>query len=135
MAQRQNFGPGYQVVSVGRTEKESFRAAVQDSLLLRCGTKLEKPAPGADELQGMTLREIAREMVIRSGQRAGGDIRTIVGRALTTTDMPQLLVETSRRTLMEAYEQAPRPGATGARPARPRTSRRARPWAWKATWR
>lgn len=55
----------------------------------------------------MTLREIAREMVIRSGQRAGGDIRTIVGRALTTTDMPQLLVETSRRTLMEAYEQAP----------------------------
>ena len=107
VAQRQNFGPGYQVVSVGRTEKESFRAAVQDSLLLRCGTKLEKPAPGADELQGMTLREIAREMVIRSGQRAGGDIRTIVGRALTTTDMPQLLVETSRRTLMEAYEQAP----------------------------
>ena len=107
VAQRQNFGPGYQVVSVGRTEKESFRAAAQDSLLLRCGTKLEKPAPGADELQGMTLREIAREMVIRSGQRAGGDIRTIVGRALTTTDMPQLLVETSRRTLMEAYEQAP----------------------------
>ena len=107
VAQRQNFGPGYQVVSVGRTEKESFRAAVQDSLLLRCGTRLEKPAPGADELQGMTLREIAREMVIRSGQRAGGDIRTIVGRALTTTDMPQLLVETSRRTLMEAYEQAP----------------------------
>ena len=107
VAQRQNFGPGYQVVSVGRTEKESFRAAVQDSLLLRCGTKLEKPAPGADELQGLTLREIAREMVIRSGQRAGGDIRTIVGRALTTTDMPQLLVETSRRTLMEAYEQAP----------------------------
>ena len=107
VAQRQNFGPGYQVVSVGRTEKESFRAAVQDSLLLRCGTRLEKPAPGADELQGLTLREIAREMVIRSGQRAGGDIRTIVGRALTTTDMPQLLVETSRRTLMEAYEQAP----------------------------
>ena len=107
VAQRQNFGPGYQVVSVGRTEKESFRAAVQDSLLLRCGTKLEKPAPGADELQGMTLSEIAREMVIRSGQRAGGDIRIIVGRALTTTDMPQLLVETSRRTLMEAYEQAP----------------------------
>lgn len=107
VAQRQNFGPGFQVVSVGRTEKEAFRAAVQDSLLLRCGTKLEKPAPGADELRGLTLREIAREMLLRSGQRAGGDIRTIVGRALTTTDMPQLLVETSRRTLMEAYEQAP----------------------------
>lgn len=107
VAQRRHFGPGYQVVSVGRTEKEAFRAAVQDSLLLRCGTKLDKPAPGADELQGLTLREIARELLLRSGQRTSGDIRTIVGRALTTTDMPQLLVETSRRTLMEAYEQAP----------------------------
>ena len=107
VAQRQHFGPGYQAVSVGRTEKETFRAAVQDSLLLRCGARLDKPAPGAEELQGLTLREIARELLLRSGQRTSGDIRTIVGRALTTTDMPQLLVETSRRTLMEAYEQAP----------------------------
>ena len=107
VAQRRHPGPGFQVVSMGRAEKETFRAAVQDSLLLRCGARLDKPAPGAEELRGMTLREIAREMVMRAGQRSGGDIRDIVGRALTTTDMPQLLVETSRRTLMEAYEQAP----------------------------
>ena len=99
-------GPGFRV-SMGNTEQEKFRSAVQDSLSLRCGHALEKPAEGARELQSYSLREIAREMLARSGQPSGGHIVQLVGRALATTDLPLLLVEASRRTLMEAFEAAP----------------------------
>jgi hypothetical protein len=101
-----NTGPGFRV-SMGATEQDKFRAAAQDALLLRCGNRIDKPADGAAELQGYSLRELAREVLVRSGQRPSGDIRNIVGRALATTDLPHLLVETSRRTLMEAFELAP----------------------------
>ena len=103
--QTQTTGPGFRV-SMGNTEQEKFRAAVQDALSLRCGHKVEKPAEGATELQSYSLREMSREMLVRSGQRPDGHIVQIVGRALATTDLPQLLVETSRRTLMEAFEAA-----------------------------
>lgn len=103
---RSSSGPGF-AVSTGQTEKDKARAAIQDALYLRAGHKVEKPAPGAEELRGFSLREMAREMVVRSGGDTRGDIRAIVGRALTTTDLPILLVETSRRTLMDAYEAAP----------------------------
>ena len=106
LQQRRSQGPGF-AVSLGATELEKTRAAIQDALCLRAGLNVEKPAPGADTLRACSLREMAREMVARSGGDARGDIRQIVGRALTTTDLPQLLVETSRRQLMEAYEAAP----------------------------
>lgn len=98
-------GPGFRV-TMGNTEQEKFRAAAQDALSLRCGVRVEKPAEGATELQSYSLREMAREMLVRSGQRPEGHIVQIVGRALATTDLPHLLVETSRRTLMEAFESA-----------------------------
>lgn len=99
-------GPGFQV-AMGASEQEKVRAAAQDSLFLRAGLQVEKPAPGADEMRSYSLRELAREMVARSGGSTRGDIRQIVGRALTTTDLPLLMVETSRRALMEGYEAAP----------------------------
>lgn len=98
-------GPGFRV-TMGNTEQEKFRAAAQDALSLRCGVRVERPAEGATELQSYSLREMAREMLVRSGQRPEGHIVQIVGRALATTDLPHLLVETSRRTLMEAFEAA-----------------------------
>lgn len=106
LQQRRGSGPGFHV-STGATEQQKTRAAIQDALLMRAGITIEKPAPGAEELRGFSLREMAREMVLRSGGDMRGDIRAIVGRALTTTDLPVLLIETSRRTLMDAYEAAP----------------------------
>lgn len=103
---RNSSGPGF-AVSMGATEKDKARAAIQDALYMRAGLTVDKPAAGAEELRGLSLREMAREMVMRSGGDTRGDIRAIVGRALTTTDLPALLVETSRRTLMDAYEAAP----------------------------
>lgn len=105
LQQRRGSGPGFHASS-GETEQQT-RAAIQDALFMRAGIQLEKTRPGAEELRGYSLREMCREMVFRSGGSLQGDIRSIVGRALTTTDMPILLIETSRRNLMDAYEAAP----------------------------
>ncbi len=93
-------------VSMGQTGQEKFRASVQDSLLLRCDIRLDKPAPGADNLLGYSLREICREMLDRAGLSPHGHPLQMIGRALSTTDLPALLVETQRRVLMEAFEKA-----------------------------
>lgn len=106
LQQRRGSGPGFHA-STGLTEQQKTRAAIQDALFMRAGISVEKPAAGAEELRGLGLREMCREMVFRSGGSVHGDIRAIVGRALTTTDMPMLLIETSRRTLKNAYETAP----------------------------
>lgn len=106
LQQRRGSGPGFHA-STGLTEQQKTRAAIQDALFMRAGISVEKPAAGAEELRGLGLREMCREMVFRSGGDMRGDIRAIVGRALTTTDLPALLIETSRRTLMDAYEAAP----------------------------
>lgn len=103
--QRRGVGPGF-TVAMGATEMEKVRAATRDTLLMRCGIAVEKPAPGADVFQSLPLSMLARELLMRSNQPVSGDIRSIVGRALTTTDLPMLLVETTRRVLMEAYEKA-----------------------------
>lgn len=112
---RRGQGPGYHV-SQGLDEGQRFRAAALDSLLMRCGCGRygadpgatdARPASGADELRAYSLRELAREMLARSGGDARGDIMQVVGRALTTTDLPHLLIETSRRVLMDAFEVAP----------------------------
>lgn len=105
LQQRRGSGPGFHV-STGATEQQKTRAAIQDALFMRAGISVEKPAPGAEELRCYSLREMCREMVLRSGGSLRGDIRTIVGRALTTTDMPILLIDTSRRQLMDAFEAA-----------------------------
>lgn len=112
---RRGTGPAFHV-SQGRDEGQKFRAAALDSLLLRVGSarfgadpkkKDAQPEPGAEELRGLSLRELARDMLARAGGDTRGDAMQIVGRALTTTDLPHLLVETSRRVLMEAYDVAP----------------------------
>ena len=47
-------------VGVVRDEGDKFRAAAADSILLRAGREVEKPADGARDLRSLTLRDIAR---------------------------------------------------------------------------
>ena len=113
-------------VSMGNTESQKVNGAMQDTLLIRCGlplyqgdtTKndfwltphakrsLREPSPGAEEFMALPLAMLCREALLRSGQRVPGDIREIVGRALTATDLPKLLVDTQSRVLMDAFEKA-----------------------------
>ena len=93
-------------VDMGAAERDKVRDAARDSLLLRCGMAVDKPAPGAVEMRSMSMRELARDFLARSGQSLGGDIKTLIGRALTTTDLPMALTETARKVLEDAFERA-----------------------------
>ena len=98
-------------VDVGRTEQEKVREAVSHGLLLRCGVAESringgKPAPGAREFSGMSMREVCREMLMRSGRPTGGNVVEMVGRALSTTDLPNLLTDTANRVLLDGWESA-----------------------------
>ncbi len=52
MMERKPDGPGFRPTSVqvGAEEKEKFRSAAVDSILVRIGSVIEKPQPGAMEL-------------------------------------------------------------------------------------
>lgn len=98
-------------VDVGRTEQEKVREAVSHGLLLRCGVAESRinggrPAPGAREFSGMSMREVCREMLVRSGRPTSGNVVEMVGRALSTTDLPNLLTDTANRVLMDGWESA-----------------------------
>lgn len=53
---------------VDREEADKIREAASDSILLRAGRSIEKPADGARELRGMKLRDIAIDCLVRAGR-------------------------------------------------------------------
>lgn len=99
--QRQG-GPAYGV-DVGLDERDKFRAAMADGLKLRAGMAVDKPAPGALELRGLTLREVSRECLRRVGGSVPANPMDMIGRALTTSDLPVLLGSVANLSLMEGY--------------------------------
>ncbi|MDY0398792.1 MAG: hypothetical protein RBR03_09050 [Desulfuromonas thiophila] len=93
-------------VEIVADARDKFRSAAEDALLLRAGFTLEKPAAGADELVGYSLREMARESLRAAGQPIGGNPLEMIGRALTTSDLPNLLTNVANKSLFEGYQAA-----------------------------
>ena len=107
--QKTDSSPAFRV-SIGADEKEKFRAAAGDSLLMRSGQSallVASPAPGAQDLMGHSMRELARHSLLLSGQPTGGNAMEMVGRALTTSDFPYLLANVANKSLMVGWETAP----------------------------
>ena len=98
--------PGFRV-SMGQDEDEKFRAAAADSLVLRTsfGRVVKTPAPGAEELRGFTLAELARDCLRRAGKPTRGDM-DMVGRAFTTSDFPSILADAAHRAVLAGAEEA-----------------------------
>lgn len=101
-------------VSVEEDESVKFRAAATDALLLRAGIPLpqeasgqrRRPAAGAEEMRGYTLREMARESLRRKGLRTTGDM-DMVGRAFTSTsDFPTMLADVAHQSVLAGFESA-----------------------------
>lgn len=66
---RQNGAPIAQggSVDVTRDAQDKFRAAAGDALVMRSGIAVERPADGARELMGMSLRDLAIECMAAEG--------------------------------------------------------------------
>ena len=75
-------------VAVTKDEGDKFRAAAVDGLVMRAGFAVDKPAAGADEFRGMSLRGLAVECLVREG-RSEGELRRM--------DKTQLFEEMSRQ--------------------------------------
>lgn len=108
-------GPG--ITESGRTELEKFTLAAEDAICLRGSMRLEKPAPGAQELRGRTLRELSREYL----ERMGISTRTMTNNQLagvalgvvrlsgmhTTSDFAGILSNVASKVMQKAYTEAP----------------------------
>lgn len=98
--------PKYSGIEVGISDREKFRAAAEDGILLRGGVDVEKPSVGAMELRGFTLVELARECLKRSGRNHYGSVYEMVGRAMVTDDFPYLLANVANKSLFSGWEGA-----------------------------
>lgn len=96
-------------IAYGDDERDKFRAAAFDSLILRAGIagmSVEKPAPGAEQLRGFTLQELARECLRVQGLDFSGRRIDMVGRAMTTDDFSYLLANVANKSLFAGWESA-----------------------------
>lgn len=93
-------------IRIEREEKDKFRAAAQDSILVRAGIEVKEPAPGYDELLTFGLRDLARECLRMAGERIPRNVMEMVGRAMTTGDFPYILADSARKSLFAGYEGA-----------------------------
>ena len=95
-------------VQMGETEEEKLRAARRDALLMRNGISVEKPAHGASELRHMSVRDMARDMLARSGEKNvyALDDGTLYERALTTGALPTLLKDATDFSMKQGFARA-----------------------------
>lgn len=91
----------------GGDERDKLRAAASDGVLLRAGVRLEKPAAGATELAGYSLRELARHMLLRSGQPVPSGMREMIERALSTSDFQYVLSTSATKSLAQGFAEEP----------------------------
>lgn len=103
-------------VKVTADEGDKFRAAAADALSLRCGMSVEKPADGARELRGMSLRDLSIECLVRDGQSdsalrrmSSDDLYSEMCRQYfnPTAAFPAILDETIRKNIVQLYNEVP----------------------------
>lgn len=95
-------------VQMGESEEEKLRAARRDALLMRNGISVEKPAPGASELRHMSVRDMARDILSRAGEKNvyALDDGALFQRAMTTGALPMLLKDSTEFSMKEGFERA-----------------------------
>lgn len=107
-------GPGR--IESGETEMQKFKGAAVDGLLMRAGEKLDKPAPGAEQLRGHELTSLVRESLARSGVNVSAltsrvAIADYIFRSrqgsMTTSDFPEVFRDAADKVLQRRYREAP----------------------------
>lgn len=97
-------------VEMGEVENAKIRAAMTDGLLMRAGISVEKPAEGAAEMRGRSLRSIMEEVLERDGVRGASRMadEDLIRSALTGTGaLPGILSNVANKSMAKAYEDAP----------------------------
>lgn len=82
-----------------------FIAAASDAILIRSGTRIERPHPAANDFRGMSVMDLARTCVNRSGRAFSGESGEVIIRAaMGTSDFPALLGDVLWKSLRQGVE-------------------------------
>ncbi len=95
---------------VTKDENDKVRSAAADGLLMRCGIDVKQPANGASEFRGMSIRDIAVECLIRSGDGKAHRLSNedLFKRSLTPDSaFVSIADDVANRTVLAAQETAP----------------------------
>jgi len=93
--------------TVVEDERDKFRSAAEIGLLIRSGMNVqeEQRKIGMD-VAGFTMLEMARTCLRMANLKHTGDVRDVVGRALTTSDFPYILANVANKSLFEGWQTA-----------------------------
>lgn len=95
-------------VTMGEAESDKFRAAAQDAVLMAAGIPVADAAPGANELRGHSLVELARESLQREGLQANfGDNMELARQAINSTStFPAIMSNLANKSVMTGFNEA-----------------------------
>lgn len=99
--------PGFHPATILADDRDKFRSAAEDALMIRSGVvEVKEPAPGASDLTGYSMTELARHSLRVASQPEGGRPLEMIGRAMTTSDFPLLLAAVANKSLFAGWEKA-----------------------------
>ena len=95
-------------VTMGEAESDKFRAAAQDAVLMAAGIPVADAAPGAQELRGHSMVELAREALQREGLKANfGDNMELARQAINSTStFPAIMANLANKSVMVGFNEA-----------------------------
>ena len=96
-------------VTMGEAESDKFRAAAQDAVLMAAGIPVADAAPGAQELRGYSMVEMARESLRReSGSTVNfGDNMELARAAINSTStFPAIMSNLANKSVMTGFNEA-----------------------------
>lgn len=101
-------------VSVFGASEDKYRAAAVDGMLMRGGISIEKPAEGAKEFQGMTLRDLAIETLQSEGEsglsrKSNDELFGMLMRGYftPTAAFPAIMDNAIQKAYVEGHKTAP----------------------------
>lgn len=111
---RQQGAPLNGRVQVETDEQDKFRSAAADALLMRGGIQPSNPSPGATELRGLSLKDLAIECLSAEGysgvsRRSADELYDIVKRQFftPTAAFPAIMDNAINKAFVEGHRTAP----------------------------
>lgn len=96
-------------VTMGEAESDKFRAAAQDAVLMAAGIPVADAAPGAQELRGYSMIELARESLRRESDSTVnfGDNMELARAAINSTStFPAIMSNLANKSVMVGFNEA-----------------------------
>jgi ATP-dependent protease ClpP protease subunit len=93
-------------IAVGSSSRDKFIVAAEEAVMIRAGIADSTVDVGANPLAGYSMVELARQALHIAGHKSNGDARTMLGQALTTSDLPNVLANVLNKSVFMGFDTA-----------------------------